>query len=100
MSNVLKQANDVTIFSNGDATISQRRLAELCGVDQSVLSRFFASRNVNVNQGVSSENAFLCITYYAIESKAANDTARQTLSKIGAAGMKAYLYHEAGVDNK
>lgn len=88
--------NDVTITETGDAFISQRKLAHLCGVEQSNVSRFCASRKIDVNQGISAENAFLCITHYAIESKVANDIARRALVKIGGAGMKAYLYHKAG----
>jgi hypothetical protein len=87
---------DFTVTENGRAFISQRKLAELCGVDQSVISRFCASHKTDVSQGVTDENAILCITHYAIESKAANDTARKTLGMVAKAGMKAYIYHEAG----
>ena len=96
MNNIIKQTNDVTILQSGEAFISQRKLAVLCGVDQSTINRYYASLNIDVNQGISDENAVLCITYYAIESKAANDTARKSLAIIAKAGMRAYLYHEAG----
>ena len=88
--------NDVTIFENGDAFISQRKLSTLCGVTQQTIQERCLSLKLDVKQGISEENATLLVTYYAIESKAANDTARKSLATIAKAGMRAYLYHEAG----
>jgi len=84
---------DITILDNGDAFVSQRKCAELCGVSQSAVSQRCLSLNLDVKQGISSENAFLLITHYASQS---NQQAIQSLIVIGSAGMKAYIYHEAG----
>ena len=88
------------IDSQGKAFISQRELSRLCGVDQSSIARFFASRNIDVNHGVSSENARLCITFYAVKSKTANNTARESLAIIAEAGMTAFIYNQAGYELK
>ena len=90
------QNNDVTIFENGDAVISQRKLAVLCGVDNSAIYQRCSALKLDVKQGINEENAVLLVSYYAVESKVANDTARKSLAMIAKAGMRAYLYHEAG----
>jgi hypothetical protein len=89
---------DFTVTESGDAFISQRKLAELCGVALSAVQKHLASghpKYLNDN-GITAENAILVVTHYAVESKAANDTARKTLALVAQAGMKAYIYHEAG----
>ena len=83
---VVKQENEVSVLENGDAFISQRKAAELCGVEQQAIQQRCLSQQYDVKQGISAENAFLRITHFAIESKAANDTARKSLAAIGAAG--------------
>lgn len=88
--------NDFTVNQDGGAFISQRKVAELCGTDQSAISLRCSSLNFAVKQGISDENAILLITFYAIESKAANDTARRSLAMVAKAGMRAYIYTEAG----
>ena len=85
--------NDFTVSPNGVAFISQRKAAELCGIDQSTLNRFFASSNSDVNQGISSDNLNFCITHYANKGR---PEAIKTLILFSNAGAKAYMYHKAG----
>lgn len=104
MNEVVKQDNDVTILSNGDAYISQRKLAELCGVDHKSIQNWLG-RNKQVATGFVNEDNQLShflvskvAAYFAIESKSSNDKARLFLAKLSEAGAKAYLYHEAGYE--
>lgn len=83
--------NEVTIVSGSEVYLSQRKLAEMCGVSQDTIYNFFLSRNIDVKQGVSSENAFLSVTYYAFESKAKNEVAKSTFKAVGSAGMTAFI---------
>jgi hypothetical protein len=83
--------SEVTILSRDEVYISQRKLADLCGVEQPSIAQRCLSQQYEVSQGVAPEIAILLITYYAVESKAANDTARKSLSLIAKAGMKAYI---------
>ena len=63
MNEVTRNPTDFTVTTTGDAFVSQRKLAELCGIDQSAISLRCSSLNFDVKQGVSDENAFLLITY-------------------------------------
>ena len=89
---------EVTVnASTGEAYISQRKAAELLGIGQSTLSEFLTRSCVsNTKQGVSSEAFELAITYYALDSKATTQEAKELLRMVSKAGTKAYLYHEAG----
>lgn len=88
-----KNTTDFTVLENGQAFISQRKAAELCGVGQSTIRDFFHSNNIDVNQGVSAENLEKPITHYARKGRA---EAVQTLILFAKAGAKAYIYHQAG----
>ena len=81
-------------MATGEAYASQRVVSELAGVNQSTISRHFASQNCNVEHGVTSEMLQRCITHFAIKGK---PEAIQTLAKLAKAGAKAYIYHKAGV---
>lgn len=85
---------DFAVHANGDAFISQRKAAELCGVSQSAISQICLSKNIDVKQGVSSENLSLLITYYAQKERI---EAINTLCMLAEAGAKAYIYHQAGL---
>ena len=92
-----KNTNDFTVTESGEAFISQRKAAELLGVDEKSIRNFLKSaHNHDVNQGVSAENLQKSATHYALFSKAANDTARNFAAKLMEAGAKAYIYHQAG----
>ena len=81
----------------GVGYISQRKAAELCGVSQQAIHKFWLSENVDVNQGLTDENLFLVVAHYALDSKQANHTARQTLRAFAYAGARAFIYYHAGV---
>ena len=92
-----KNTNDFCVTDTGEAFISQRKAAELLGVDEKSIRNFLKSaHNHDVNQGVSAENLQKSATHYALFSKAANDTARNFAAKLMEAGAKAYIYHQCG----
>jgi hypothetical protein len=82
--------------ATGEAFISQRKAAELLGVSQSAISQFCLSRNLVVEQGLTSEIFELLISHYALDSRNPTDEAKALLRQITAAGVKAYLYAKAG----
>lgn len=82
--------------STGEAFVSQRKAAELLGVSQSAISQRCLSQNMDVNEGLNSENFNLLITYYALDSKACTVEAKELMRKVSAAGTKAFIYREAG----
>ena len=96
---IIKSENEVTIFDNGQAYISQRKLAELTTVNRSTIQSFIKNHpdNFDTKQGVSSELALKVIQNYAFKN---NKVCQDLLSKISLAGMKAYLYHLAGYEMK
>ena len=97
-SSIVKQLNEVTVFKNGDAYISQRKLADILNVKDSTL-RMHISRDhpqASTDQGLSPKMVFLVTAYFAYESKVSTQESRDLLKQIGEAGAKAYLYHLAG----
>jgi hypothetical protein len=106
MSNLLvtKQQNEVTIFSDGSTTISQRKLARLLGVNEGSLTKHVSRlkqnsglhQNANTTNGLDENMAFLVVTHYAYVSTASTQEAKDFLHKLGTGGMRAYNYHEAG----
>lgn len=60
-----KNQNDFTILDTGEAFISQRKTAELCGVALSTLQHFFRSNNIDVKQGVTPDSLQKAVTHYA-----------------------------------
>ena len=106
MSNLLvtKQQNEVTIFSDGSTTISQRKLARLLSVSEGSLTKHVSRlkqnsglhQNANTTNGLDENMAFLVVTHYAYVSTASTQEAKDFLHKLGTGGMRAYNYHEAG----
>ena len=91
---------EITITESGDAFISQTKVAAMCGINQSTIQSAISRQssyavwwNLNENNQLDAESAFNAVAYYAGQGK---PEALQSLIKIGAAGMKAYIYHEAG----
>ena len=78
----------------GETFISQRKVAELCGVSQQAITKFWVSRKVDVKQGVTSENLGLIVAHYAEKG---NTVAIKTLVLFAKTGAKAFIYHKAGV---
>ena len=87
-----KNTTDFTITENGDALISQRKTAELCGVERNSIVHFFKDKS-DISQGVSDNQLASVVQYYANKGRA---QAVQTLILFAKAGAKAYIYHEAG----
>ena len=90
-----KNVTDFTITESGEAFISQRKVADLCGVSRSSVVHYL-NDDYDISQGLTDKALSIVVQHYAIDSKAANDTARRTLASLAHAGAKAYIYHEAG----
>ena len=92
--------SDFRVDANGEAYISQRKAAEMLGLAntslQSYLDRHLRAVNPDSNQGLSSEIFALCIQYYALDARNPTEQAKTLLKQITAAGVKAYLYSQAG----
>jgi phage regulator Rha-like protein len=73
---------DFSVFENGEAYISQTKLADLCGVTHQAISlrisKLACSLNLNENNQLSAESAFLLAGYYA--NKGNPQDAQQTMS--------------------
>ena len=92
-----KNQQDYTITPAGEAFVSQRKAAEMCGVDQSTLSELNAKLNNYVKLGLKPDILSFCITHYATKG---HPEAVAMLVKFARAGEKAYIMHEAGFITK
>jgi predicted transcriptional regulator len=97
-SKVLKSQNDVTVFSDGNVTISQRKLAELLGVSENAVSVYIhrKHKNYSTNNGLDAFIVGLVSTHFAYKSRKTTKEAQCLVDKLIEAGAKAFLYHEAG----
>ena len=85
---------------NGDAFISQTKVADLCGVNQSSISRFIGtlahSLKLNEINQLDDKSAFLCIAEYA-----ESGVTRQAISKhVAAFGCQYILNEISQLDDK
>lgn len=87
-----KNTTDFTVTESGDAYISQRKCAELCGVERNSIVHFFKEKS-DISQGVNSKDLQSVVQHYAQQGK---EQAVKTLCVFAEAGAKAYIYHEAG----
>ena len=94
---IATNSKDFTVTEQGDAFITQTKVAELCGVTQSTISDFTKNKThslkLNKINQLSAESAFYTLAHYAEKGR---PEAVKSLIKIGQAGMKAYIYHQAG----
>jgi len=99
MNEIAKQANDVTIFDNGDAYISQVKLSELSGIPRSTLQDWIKSGTPKNEIKVNENNQ---IHYSSLSKIIKSGTLKgygkciELLDMLIEAGAKAYLYHLAG----
>ena len=96
--------SDFRVDANGEAYISQRKAAELLGVARDSLKSHL-ERNVcthengeklELSQGLTSGAFAICTQYYALDARNPTEEAKTLLKQITAAGVKAYLYSQAG----
>ena len=99
-----KTLNEVTVYKNGEAYISQRKAAEILGVSRDSLKSYIERNlhpvNSELNQGLNSETFAICTQYYALDARNTTSQAKALLKQISTAGAKAYLYHMAGYEFK
>lgn len=98
--NVRNSIMEVVVDSNGEAWVSQTRLAEMCGTLQQTISVAISRKAsyvvgciLNENNQLDTKSAYNVVVHFATQGK---PEAIKTLAMIGEAGMKAYLYHLAG----
>lgn len=65
---VVRSKNEVIVFADGQAYISQRRAAELCGVRQNSVVHFFKGKQ-DISQGVKAKDLAVVVQYYAKQGK-------------------------------
>jgi transcriptional regulator with XRE-family HTH domain len=94
---VIKQVNDVTVLRNGEAYISQRKLADLLGVHHSFVQRWIkrncATVILNQNKALHYNSMVSCATECL---RSGNKCSIDFVERITQAGAKAYLYTLAG----
>lgn len=88
-----KNISDFTVLDNGDAFISQRKAALLCGVSHTTIQNWVATLDTN-NDGLLSHNSLLEVATKAVAL--GRSKAIEFITMLAKAGAKAYIYHEAG----
>ena len=114
----LESKGDYTVADSGEAFISQTELARLCGTDQGSISRLISTYHnrkikqplegqcnktqhtiiVNENNQLDIDSIELVIGHYAFESQRPTQQAMDSYRSMAKAGIKAYIYHEAGFE--
>jgi len=90
--------SDFTITAEGEAFISQRKLANLLGINRSALSMHLSTvhPNANTSKGLSDILLQTLTTYYAYECKKPSQKAKDFLKLLLQAGAKAFIFNQAG----
>jgi len=93
-----KNTTDFTVLDSGEAYISQRKAAELLGVNPKTLMSHILRRhpNTNTSKGLDAKTLQSAGTYFAYKSRTKSVVAEALCDKLMEAGAKAYIYHEAG----
>ena len=77
----------------GVGYISQRKAAELCGVNRNSVVHFFKQKS-DISQGLSADQLCAVVHHYA---KQKHLEAIDTLFLFSEAGARAFIYYHAGV---
>ena len=98
-------ATEVTINTlTGEAYMSQRKLAEKLSVPKSTvynwltgyIKSYTGAVKPDTKQGLSIEIVAEAVQYFALDYSTPTQEAKDLLRQINKAGVKAWLYHEAG----
>jgi predicted transcriptional regulator len=88
----------------GEAYVSQTKLAEMCGVGQDTISKYITKTrhtlNLNEINQLREDSVELVIGYYAFDSQRPSTKALQTYRIMAKAGIRAYIYSQAGYELK
>ena len=89
-----KNTNDFTVTENGDAFISQPKLASLINIAEGTVTSFISRSNeiTNTINGLNADSLETAVAYFAMESR----VAKQFYRVLAKAGAKAFIYNEAG----
>lgn len=97
---IMLQSEDFTIMENGEAYISQRKLAEKIGIEKTTLTKaisrkssFVSGWKLNEINQIHADSLHLVSGHYA--QQGVKEAAR-FLMEIAKAGARAWVYHEAG----
>jgi len=90
MNEVLKAQNDVTVFADGNVTISQRKLAALLGVNENTLIYHVRTthKNHNTSNGLDAFLVAKTTHYFATKAKTRTKQAIELNEKMLEAGAK------------
>ena len=93
-----KNTNDFTVTENGDAFISQPKLASLINIAEGTVTSFISRSNeiTNTINGLNADSLETAVAYFAMESRVATKEAKQFYRVLAKAGAKAFIYNEAG----
>lgn len=94
---VVKAQNEVSVLADGQAYISQRKLAEVLGVNENTLFSFInrKHKNYNTSRGLDAFLVKSASSYFAFDSPKKSKLARELVDKFMEAGALMYLYHQA-----
>ena len=95
---IVVENNDVVVYEDKTAFISQRKLAELLDVDENTLKMhvFRTHKNYNTSKGLDAFLVVKCTHYFATKSRVKSRKAIDLTEKFMVVGATAYLYTLAG----
>lgn len=84
----------------GEAYVSQTKIAELCGVRQNTISQYISKTRdtliLNENSQLHENSVELVIAHYAFDSQRPTEQALKSYRTMAKAGIRAYIYSQAG----
>ena len=95
---VIENTQDYTVTDSGEAFVSQRKAAELMGVNDNTLRSYISRNHKNDNtiNGLDSKTLQSATMYFAIESRTPSKKAAELLAQLAEGGAKAFIYTQAG----
>lgn len=96
----IKANDDFTVDDSGAAFVSQRKLAEMIGVERVTIQKHIGRKypdNIDISQGLSPELVQKVSTYYAMKGQ---PLAIEFIGVLAEAGAKAWIYTQAGYELK
>jgi len=93
-----KNSTDFTVLEDGQAFISQPKLASLINIPVGTLTSFISrSKEIsNTINGLDANSLEIAVAHYAMTSRSTTVEAQALYRTLAQAGAKAYIYHQAG----
>ena len=102
MNNIRKASEDFAISVTGEAFISQREVARMCGVNLNAIQYHIKKQSIghlttNENNNLDEKSCVLLVTHFC---KKGNIQALKTSAKLMEAGVRAYVYTCVGSETQ